>query len=196
MPPSRIPPLSKLFGLVPMAMVMSLLFVMRAAGNGVSGGAVAALVDPFVTPFFEGSQTCSRNCRWRQRAYFRVFSPATASTTHCGVVLLVVLSKGTSAPVLRRMLVEEDDELRRANGSARLPRGGSLGSARRRLQASEARAPRRQWKALRAIAVRAAMKSRSGIGKRSVVNPSCMRFQFQRTRVHRACNGPTPPRPD
>ena len=148
------------------------LFVMRAAGNG----------------FWWRSQRAGRPvrhtvlCRARRHVHeiggggsaptSAYLSPATASTTTCGVVLLV-FSRGTSARCCGGCSSKRTTSCVAPLWSARLPPRRLFRG--QRADVFKLLKPERryclEWGRLRAIAVRAAMKSRSGIGKRSVVNP-------------------------
>ena len=150
------------------------LFVMRAAGNGFWWRSQRAWSTRSSHRSLQGSQTCSRNWRWRQRAPTSAhFSPATASTTTCGVVLLV-FSRGGHRPGAAA-------DARRRGRRVASRHCGPRGCRRswlfrgQRADVFKLLKPERRYRLdggrLRAIAVRAAMKSRSGIGKRSVVNP-------------------------
>ncbi|HLE38282.1 MAG TPA: aminopeptidase N [Acidimicrobiia bacterium] len=91
------------------------LYLMRAAGNGFWWRKQAALVEPFVAPFFAG--LADLFSRWEveaARAYFRVFFPRHRIDENLRERIAGVLAAVEIGPVLRRMLIEEDDELRRA----------------------------------------------------------------------------------
>ena len=88
---------------------------MRAAGNGFWWRRQASLVEPFVAPFFAGLADIF--AKWEveaARAYYRVFFPRHRIDDDLRERIAGVLAAGEIGPVLRRMLVEEDDELRRA----------------------------------------------------------------------------------
>ena len=91
------------------------LFMMRAAGAGFWWRSQAALVEPFVGPFFSG--LAGLFTQWEveaARAYFRAFFPRHRIDADLRTRIAAVLASAEVGPVLRRMLVEEDDEIRRA----------------------------------------------------------------------------------
>lgn len=90
------------------------LFLMRAAGSGFWWRKQAAIVEPFVAPFFAGLPDLFVD--WEAeaaRAYFRVFFPRHRVDEDLRGRIASVL-EGEVGPMLRRMLTEEDDDLRRA----------------------------------------------------------------------------------
>ncbi len=93
----------------------SSLFLLRAAGNGFWWRKQAAIVEPFVAPFFAGLPDLFSE--WEAeaaRAYFRVFFPRHRVDDDLRGRIGAVLDGTTVGPMLRRMLIEEDDDLRRA----------------------------------------------------------------------------------
>ena len=91
------------------------LFLMRAAGAGFWWRKQADLVEPFVGPFFATLAGVFAN--WEveaARAYFRAFFPRHRIDEDLRTRIAAVLAADEVGPVLRRMLVEEDDDLRRA----------------------------------------------------------------------------------
>ena len=93
----------------------SSLYLLRAAGNGFWWRKQAVLVEPFVSPFFAGLAPIFTD--WEAeaaRAYFRVFFPRHRIDEDLRGRIAAVLAAGDIGPMLRRMLIEEDDDLRRA----------------------------------------------------------------------------------
>ncbi len=93
----------------------SSLFLLRAAGNGFWWRKQAAIVEPFVAQFFAGLPGLFSE--WEAeaaRAYFRVFFPRHRVDEELRGRIAAVLDGATVGPMLRRMLIEEDDDLRRA----------------------------------------------------------------------------------
>jgi aminopeptidase N len=91
------------------------LYLLRAAGNGFWWRQQAVLVEPFVAPFFAGLARVFTD--WEAeaaRAYFRVFFPRHRIDEDLRERIAAVLAAGDIGPMLRRMLIEEDDDLRRA----------------------------------------------------------------------------------
>lgn len=90
------------------------LFALRAAASGFWRRSQADIVEPYVEPFFSG--LADLFSRWEAeaaRAYFRVFFPRHRIDQDMRDRIAAVLS-GEIGPMLRRMLLEEDDDIRRA----------------------------------------------------------------------------------
>lgn len=101
------------------------LFMMRAAGNGFWWRSQSALVEPFVAPFFDGLDDVF--ARWEMeaaRAYYRAFFPRHRVDEDLRSRMAALLATGDAGPVLRRLLLEDDDDLRRAI-ACRAVAGGS-----------------------------------------------------------------------
>ncbi len=91
------------------------LFLLRAAGNGFWWRKQASIVEQFVGPFFSG--LAALFAQWEAeaaRAYFRVFFPRHRVDADIRARIAAVLAGDDVGPMLRRLLLEEDDDLRRA----------------------------------------------------------------------------------
>jgi aminopeptidase N len=87
----------------------------RAAASGFWRRSQAELLEPFVNPFFAGLRDLFDE--WEAeaaRAYFRAFFPSYLIDAETRERIAEVLADGGIGSMLRRLLVETDDDIRRA----------------------------------------------------------------------------------